>query len=287
MAASAAASNQNTTTEPSSATLSRRGMVGGATAGSRRTSHHASPKPSALPATANDGAFSKQLPHDPRATCADRRPNRQLALPRHAAGQQQAGNVRARNQQHERDGHCHDRQRWTRCGGHVVDERAGVDDDRATFAEEELGEPVLGRGTRDCRAFGLDLRQRDARLQSSERREDCGAGRRRRRFRDHVGHPEAHTRVRKLERSRRDADNRVRRAVDDERGAEDACTRSVALAPQPVADDDHRGRAFAIVVFGQKSAESRPSAESRENRRRNPRAKLLDGFAAENDAESR
>ena len=213
------------------------------------------------------GALSKQLSHDPRATCADRRPDRQLALPRHAAGQQQAGNVRARNQQHERDGHRHNRQRWTRCGGHVVDERTGVDDDRATFAEEELGEPVLGRGTRDCRAFGLDLRQRDARLQSSERREGCGAGGRRRRFRDHVGHPEAHTRVRKLERSRRDADNRVRGAIDDERGAEDDCTRSVALAPQPVADNHDGRRGLAIVVFSENRPRAGVSAESRENRR--------------------
>ena len=72
--------------------------LAGAMAGSRRTSHHASMRPSALPAIENDRALGEQLPHDPRAAAADGRPDGQLALSRHAAREQQVRDVGARNQ---------------------------------------------------------------------------------------------------------------------------------------------------------------------------------------------
>ncbi len=47
--------------------------------------------------------FRQQLPEQPGAAGADRRPNRELALPHGAPRQQQVGDVAARDQQHQAD----------------------------------------------------------------------------------------------------------------------------------------------------------------------------------------
>ena len=71
-------------------------------------------EPSEHPAecAAGDGqleAFGEQLLHEPRTGGTQRHPNRQLSLPRGGAGEQQVTDVRARDQEHDRDArHQHD-----------------------------------------------------------------------------------------------------------------------------------------------------------------------------------
>ena len=52
---------------------------------------------------AQEDALRQKLTDDPRPRCAEREPNRDFSLPRICARQQQAGDVRARQQQHETD----------------------------------------------------------------------------------------------------------------------------------------------------------------------------------------
>ena len=167
-AATSVVSAQKTSTERSSATASRRGSLGGAIAGS---APHQPPREHQAERAARDRedrVLGEQLARDPRAAAADRRPDGELALAREAAREQEIGDVRARDDQHQRDGDGQDRQRRPRRSGDVVRQRAGVHDHRAALAEEELGQPVPGRGPRGRRAFGLGLGQASRRA-SAER----------------------------------------------------------------------------------------------------------------------
>ena len=65
-----------------------------------RTSICSATRAAAAPSAGEDDAFDEQLLHDAPAAGAHRQSDRDLALPRRGARQQQAGEVRARDQQH-------------------------------------------------------------------------------------------------------------------------------------------------------------------------------------------
>ncbi len=264
-AASNVVSAQNITTEPSSATPSRRGSLGGAMAGSRRTSHHASTRPSALPAIENTAlsvnscrTIRARLPPTAARMASSRcrvtpRESRRFVTLAHAIRSTSA-TATARTDNAGRAG--------------------AVMSSTSARACTTTGPPLpkknsVSRCLGAARAAAVPSASACASVTPGFSRASAvktvAPVRRRGRSRNHVRQPEAHARVRELERRRRHADNRVRVAIDDERGAEDARTRPVALAPQPVADDDDRRGAFAIVVVGQESAERpAPRRECRE-----------------------
>ena len=63
-------------------------------------------------------ALGERLADQPAASGAERQPHRDLLLPRRRAAQQQVGDVRARDQQHEADhGHQHEERRAARRSG--------------------------------------------------------------------------------------------------------------------------------------------------------------------------
>ena len=95
-----------------------------------RTSHHASTRPSAPPAIEKTALSVNSCRTIRPRLPPDRGPDRQLALPRDAARQQQIRDVGARDHQHQRDRHGQHGQRRPRRCRHVVDHRARVDDDR-------------------------------------------------------------------------------------------------------------------------------------------------------------
>ena len=230
-----------------------------------------------------DGAFREQLSDDPQPAPTHCRPDRQLALSRHAARQQEARDVGARDQQHERDSDRQDRQRRAGRCGHVLDEPPGVHNGRPALSEKEVGQAVWGRCAGGRGAFRLDLRERRARRDTSERRENDRAGRGRRRSRNEVGQPDPYARIRKLERRRGHTDNHVRCAVDNDRGAENIPAGRVALAPQRVTEDGNRRGVLAIVLVRQESPEGGSHAERVQHSRRHTRAECLEALAAGND----
>ncbi len=125
------------TTVPLTATASRRGMSAGCAHTSTRTAAYASSTPTAPPTDAQHDGLCHELPHQPSAAGAKRRPHRQFATARRAAREQQAGDVGAGDQQHQRDGAEQHEQR------------------RACFADQQLeqrrraeGEALVGVGKR-------------------------------------------------------------------------------------------------------------------------------------------
>ena len=66
------------------------------------TPHDATQHAGGAAETREHHALDDQLPHDAAAAAAERRPHGNLLLPAHGAREQQIGDVRARNQQHER-----------------------------------------------------------------------------------------------------------------------------------------------------------------------------------------
>ena len=70
---------------PSILTASRRGNWAGASRGITRTSAHATRTPSSPPAAESDCALGEELTRQAPAAAADRRPDGQFALSRHAA----------------------------------------------------------------------------------------------------------------------------------------------------------------------------------------------------------
>ena len=108
-----------------------------------------------------DQAFGHELPQDPPAAGAERDAHANLALPFRRAGQQQAGNVEARNQQHDPD----DRQPDPGDAGDAAQLGHAVADrderDAAAGVRGRVGQRQL---VHDAAQIGLGLRGGDPRF---------------------------------------------------------------------------------------------------------------------------
>ena len=83
---------------------------------SRRAPHCANSRPSSVPQR-EQRALGQQLPRDPPAGRAQRDAHAQLVPPRIRAGEQQVGDVGARDQEHQRDDRHDDVERIAGTGG--------------------------------------------------------------------------------------------------------------------------------------------------------------------------
>jgi hypothetical protein len=224
-------------------------------------------------------ALDQPLPHDRVAAGAEREANRHLLLARGAARQQQVGDVRARDQQHQTDhAHQHENRRrelLTQIGSSFL-ARA----QEQVLADEALAEALRRVGDLlelllvdlpvDHVHRRFRLLRRHARLQPRHDRQPAAAavlqvvpGRRHLRLHHHRHeHVGAFADDDAVEARRRDADDRHRLAVERHAAVED---RRVAIeAPRPVAvgEDDHRMSAWrAVVVLREGAADVRAHAE--------------------------
>ena len=116
----------------------------------------------------DDEAFGEELTHQAAASRAERGAHRQLAAARAAAREEQIREVRARNQQHQRDTRRQHHQRRPHSHRHLFHERLHAHFDRTALAEDQLRR---GRSTRagQRRAFGFGLRDRHAWREAGDR----------------------------------------------------------------------------------------------------------------------
>ena len=220
--------------------------------------------PPAPPAAPSTQAFGDQLTQQAGPSCPERRANRDLALAAGGAGEQQAGNVRARNQQHETDSAEQQQQR----SADVPDDLVAKAPKRNPATAVALGEAArLLRG--NGREILLSLFDVDPWKQPADRLDVMHAaaceqvagnidGRHRHRFaREHPGlslFGVANAR-------RHHANDRVRNAVDAYPGVDDGRVRREVVPPRVVAEHDQRFGRSRIGGTAEGPAERGPHAE--------------------------
>jgi hypothetical protein len=225
-------------------------------------------------------AFCKELPHQPPPAGADREPHRHLAPARARPRQQQVGDVGARDRQHRADDpeeQPRHRDQLRPLSRHVV-------------VDPPQHEAVLRR-VRDAQAIGrrrdrhvgrLGLRFRDARLQTRDGEEPTVAadlqqigihlaGVARARRPHHRLHRHRHVDIPRRSELRtgkvrgRDADDRERLTVQQDRVAEDVAAAAEATLPEAMTDHRHGMRPRRHVVGPrQRAAHRRGDAQELE-----------------------
>ena len=211
---------------------------------------------------ADDRRLREQLPDDAQAAGAKGGPNRDLAMAYRRPREQQVGDVRAGDHQHERH-RAHHRQdhELDLLGNHPVAQRP---DHRApALVLVRIG----GRETANHAAhIGRRLLDRHAGLHPREHLQGphitgsrLEVGRKR--------HPEA-LRLREHELRRHDADDRVGKAVDGNRPAHDGAVAVVSQLPHLVAEHDDALGAGTVIVGGEVASERRRRSKEAEERRR-------------------
>ncbi len=212
-------------------------------------------------AEAEQQALHEKLPRNPRAAGPEGRAHRELPLPRHAASQQEVGDVRTGEQQHDRDRDDNDERRRPR---QLVVHRAHLDQLRAERAVR-LG--MLGREpAHDGVDVGLGFRVRDSLAETRDdrgvRRSAIGEHRRRLHLERRPQVPfEVENRV--FEGSRHDADDRVRPAIELHHASHRRGIAAEPPLPQAVPDHDDLAAAGPSFFWKRPTAEHRRDAEHR------------------------
>ena len=208
-------------------------------------------------------AFRQQLADEPPAAGAERRPHRELALARGRACEQQVGDVRARDEQHEADGAQQQQQRGPRVFDDVAVQRGDRELEVSVVLRVRLLEAfrdVLNVSRRGVTAHAVlhaadHVEEPRAAVVYAERLI--------------VGewHPElALGRVR--QRRRHHADDRVGDAVQPDRLPDDVRVPAEALHPEAVTEQDDVVFARLVLLRAERTPED---AAARRGRRRNSR----------------
>jgi len=204
-------------------------------------------------------ALGEHLPDQPAARRADRRPDRELAAARRGAHDQEIGDVRARNQQHERDGAHHRQDRRPHVADDVVEHRDRVEVETRGL----LDRIVRAQIRRDAVHLQLRLLGRHARLQTADHAKDDVVA---------VGGVEIDARRRPHVRRPVDADARREQQLESRR--ENADDARAAVAELDVLADDRR--IAAVTPLPERVAQDRGDRNLRrrclvrQRRRRRP-----------------
>ena len=226
-------------------------------------------------------AFRQQLAHEAGPPCANRRPKRQFAVTGDAAREQHAGDVRARDDQHQRDqAEEHEHRRAER--RHVAEEsgfrrdQPGVLKLPAARRCAGRAQPFLqlrvGGGFRlRCGHRRLDPRgDRDAASRHAADLFDLAQFLAERQDRDAQLRIESARQIEK--RFRRDADDREGIRVEVNRAADDARVAAEALLPEAVRQDRFRRPLAVLHVCGEAAPEGRTKTQRGEEIRRHDAA---------------
>ena len=203
---------------------------------------------------AQQHALREQMHDEPRAACAKRDAHGELLAAADRARQQKIRRVRARDEQHERDGAEHDAEHAARraADGDVL-QRLEAD----AVAAEAIGFFVRGVGEPGVDA-GADRSLGDIRTATHD--DDIAVVARALRFGEARGQPDDFL-VRIRESFRHHADDGCRRRVDADLASDDRRIAAVALLPDPPGKNDDRGTAGSLVVGVEIAAERRRDAE--------------------------
>ena len=173
--------------------------------------HQARRRPQTPPECGKDHALSEQLPDEPRPCRAECGANGQLALTRARSCQEQVGDVRAGDEQHESNRAGEHEERRANVAGQLL---AQAHDPRRP-AGIEVGKH-LRQVQRDLSHVDLRAFDSNARLQTADDRQRSPARNPRLR-REPDRQPDVHALVEKREAGRHDADDRVGNALRDDR----------------------------------------------------------------------
>ncbi len=264
--ASIATSTVNASTGPSTVVSSSRGTSAGPNATTRRTAPYASARPQAPPIVERTRFSVSHCITTRVAAGADRQADRGFASSRRGAREQEVGDIRARDEQHEADRACEQEERRLRVADHRLVRR------RETHA------PAMVRvGIRRIEpgAHGIDLRLRRANgragLQSPDGHHEPAVAR----HAAHVvfdGGPQLDVIGREAKPRRHHADDDVRAAFHHDRAADDAAIAREQPLPDAIPEHDDFVATRAIVGGFDHAAEQRRRAEQRKQRAADARA---------------
>ena len=228
-------------------------------------------------------ALDDQLPDNAPASGAQRQSNRDLALTRRSAGEQQVRDIRARDQEHAPDrGKQH--QHWCPC---VADDL--VFERHQRHAGEVL-RGVVG-GERCSRQLGDGQLACDARRETRVDGERVSLVRRRELRCQRLGHDEVDA-THEGELRRQHADNDGRLALDAHCAADRVWRAAEAILPETIADEQHVSTPRLLVFAGKGTAGDRRQAEQRKElcgypQRRQSIGRAVDGHGEPRIAEDR
>ena len=202
----------------------------------------------------NDG-LGEQLPDDASASRSEGNPDGELATSRRRTGEQQVGDIRAGDEEHEGDA-CH----------HQAEQKPDVVGEKRFVQRPDPGAPAsVESGVRTGKAPGnrveilLRARLRDIRRETSKREEIAPVS-------TVAGHPRLQGKPQSLVLGKRKvdrhhADHGVRHAVDQDSPPQDLAIGRVARAPQPVTEQDDAAGIRLILALGEVAAKNRMRAQ--------------------------
>ncbi len=209
------------------------------------------------PEDGQEQALGQELPDDPAAGRAQGRPHRDLAPTRGGAGQEQARDVGAGDQEDGGDGQDEHDQGPARVSQELLAQGQHE-------GPEALVREVALEAPRHDRDVFLRLGQAGPRLGARDHLQIVGApvgqllGREGRRY------PEPDVPLHELELPRHHPHHRVLLAVQEEVPAENARIASESSLPEPVAQHDHAGRAGPVLLGGEHAPDPGGHAEQGE-----------------------
>ncbi len=209
-------------------------------------------------------AFREGLPHEPPARSAKGCAHGELPAAGPRAGEQQVGEVGARDQEDHADGAGQDPQGTLGVADDVVEKRHEVGGEALVLVGVRGGEPLHRRGE-----LGPRRRRRRAGRQAQDRAEEVGSARLRcHRVRDPDRHEDVGVRLRQAELGRENADDGVGLAAERDRAADDRRIARPLALPETVGQSHDALTALAVVVLRERAPRRRAGAESLEEARR-------------------
>ena len=231
--------------------------------------------PSPPPSAASSQILGQHLPGDPPAARAERRANGQLARTARRPRQQQVGEVRTRDQQHQSHG-CHEENQ----------RHPYITDDPVLHRPE--ADTHLGVGVRvfllevrgNALQIVLGLRDRHAGSQASDRTQVVRPSLREEGRVDRLGRPQLDARIRETEGRRHHANHSVGERVDLDVTPDDRGIGGEASLPQCMTEDRDAVLAGHLFVLDEVSAERRLNAQGAEHVDRHPQTAQPFGLGA-------
>ena len=217
-------------------------------------------------------AFGQQLPEQPQAGRTESRPDRVLAHPAVGPRDEEVGQVRAGDEQHERHGALQDDERLPDAADDVFLQRVHAQPVRlrsGVVGRVRPGRDRLGPFRQHPIDFGERLRMRHAVLPPSDQIEEMAAARRReRRGVDRERLPELDLLIVDVVAARHDPDDLVRLVVDLNRLPDHVLAPAVRALPQLPREDRDRRRVRHGVSRREPASAQRRRTQRRHQLRR-------------------
>ena len=212
---------------------------------------------------------------------AERGPDGQLAIAPGSTHQQEVGDVRARDEQHEQDEDLEEIERCAEIADELVADRHGVAAEAARARERlPLGQ-AFQHAIDDRLHLRVDLLDRRARLEAGDHLAELVAATLVRHLlgRERERHEQRDVTSRELEVGGQDAHDLIRLAAQTDAAPDDRTIGREAGVPQVVGQDDELVRPRLCLHLGERAAQERLALKGAEERRGHRQATHLHGLA--------